>query len=234
MQQQFSDDAPLLICIESSGTTCGIALARAHTIIAELAFFERHVHDRLMAQSCGFLCDALGVRVDELQAVAVSAGPGSFTGLRIGAAFAKALCFPDDFSQAPSNTAPRLIAVPTLQAVAYTACDAARLVAANHITAVIPSHKNLVYAQSFDTNGNPLDSVRLIEFEKVLEHSSEGGFYCGSAFAGREPEFRTLPHLTTLKPDCIARLGWRQYERGEFADAMTFAPLYGQEFVPKV
>jgi tRNA threonylcarbamoyl adenosine modification protein YeaZ len=161
-----SSENNLLLAIESSGAVCSVALGRGSASgtqgverIAEMSFYEPNQHDERLAWQASTLLQALGVRVEELLAVCVSAGPGSFTGLRIGVALAKALCCDFGFS-AGSSSAPLCVAVPTLTALALEASFAAGLAGAKEIVVATHSHKNLVYTQRFPCDSFPQDSLQ--------------------------------------------------------------------------
>ena len=102
----------IILSLETSGKTCGVAISRDNEIIAEKAIYEHNTHDRLLAKSVNELLDDVKLDINDLDAVALSAGPGSFTGLRIGAALAKGLCFDNKI---------KFIPVPTLESIAYSA-----------------------------------------------------------------------------------------------------------------
>ena len=79
-----------LLGIETATAVCGVALVRDGAVLAEKAVEERYAHAEKLF---GFLDDVLessGVPLCELQGIAVSIGPGSFTGLRIGLSVARA------------------------------------------------------------------------------------------------------------------------------------------------
>ncbi len=109
-------------------------------IIAEYSQHGTNIHDKLLAEYIRRIIDDTGNTIDGLDCVAVSSGPGSFTGLRIGAAVAKGICY---------GNKPALIPVPTLYALAYAAIGTARALKLDGITATVHSHRKLFYAQHF-------------------------------------------------------------------------------------
>ncbi len=226
MQHQRSSS--LLLCIETSGSLCGIAIADADSttlpggsLIAELSFSEPFLHDKLLAEATRSLCTMADITLPNLSAVAVSAGPGSFTGLRIGAAFAKALCF---------ENLPKLIAVPTLEAIALAAAPSARMLGRERICVGIPSHKHLVYVQYFTPEAAPLGAIALVSEEEFTPNPSI--FYAGAAF-DHKPAYTTLPDYCRITPAMIAALGVEHFRKQAFMLSEDFVPLYAQEFVPK-
>lgn len=220
---QHNRSSSLLLCIETSGSLCGVALADAssQTLLAELSFSEPFLHDKLLAEATRSLLVMMGIAISDLAAVAVSAGPGSFTGLRIGSAFAKALCF---------ENSPRLLAVPTLQAIALAAVTAARLLGKKRICVGIPSHKHLVYRQHFSLDNDPQDAIELLDETLLLPDNTT--FYAGTAFLTSTTITR-LPELCRITPAMIAHSAVALFQRQAFTLSEDFVPLYAQDFVPK-
>jgi tRNA threonylcarbamoyladenosine biosynthesis protein TsaB len=229
---QHPDSSSLLLCIETSGSLCGIALANtatqhtdSSTLLAELSFSEPFLHDKLLAEAAHSLCAMVDVEIGSLAAVAVSAGPGSFTGLRIGAAFAKALTF---------ENVPKLIAVPTLEAIALSAAPSAELLSKQRICVGIPSHKNLVYWQEFESSVVPINTVTLVEANTLVPNKDF--FYAGPAFTSMdfsESAYTTLPEFCRISPSMIANLAVRLFHQQVFTLSEEFVPLYVQDFIPK-
>jgi tRNA threonylcarbamoyl adenosine modification protein YeaZ len=102
----------MILAIETATELCGVALVDRHTCIASRTVVEKNIHsERLMVLVDEVLREA-GIAVGALSGIAVSIGPGSFTGLRIGLSAAKGLAY--------ARSLP-LLAVPTLDALAYEA-----------------------------------------------------------------------------------------------------------------
>lgn len=208
-----------LLAIESSGKLCSVALMKNGEIIAEYTASGGNLHDRLLAEYVRRILLDNRIEIVDIASVAVSAGPGSFTGLRIGASLAKGLCF---------DNAPKLIAVPTLSALACEAIQIAKLASLNKIAAIILSHKDLVYYQCFDIELRPLAEISHLPIGEIkLEGDT---FLCGNSdlqhtFSHEKHQFATA--------SSIARLGHEMMLRGDFTPAEEFAPLYAQDFIPK-
>jgi tRNA threonylcarbamoyl adenosine modification protein YeaZ len=263
-------DKKTLLCIETSGTVCGIALAEISlhatpaqpskqdiptppSIIAELSFFEPFQHDRLLAEATLALCRMTNRSVADLYAVAVSAGPGSFTGLRIGAAFAKALTFEDT----PNSPFPRLLPIPTMTACAFASRTIAQMLGKREICIGIPSHKDLLYVQRFTPEATPLHEIQLVQ-EHTLRadvHTLYAGTYFANGANGvnatnpdnrikpdttRHSDFTCLPHTSLLTPRMIAEYAaylltssTTETAQDYFVPSAEFVPMYAQDFVPK-
>ena len=113
--------------------------------------FREEVLDREHAENLPHYCETVlekgNTDISELAAIAVSIGPGSFTGLRIGLSFAKGIAFSGDLS---------LVPVPTLMAMTEN-CE----LESGDVATVLFSHKNYVYHQRFIKEANRLESKSL-------------------------------------------------------------------------
>jgi tRNA threonylcarbamoyladenosine biosynthesis protein TsaB len=83
----------LILSIETSTALCSVAVHRAGELLATQETQEEGGHGRKLTRLIESACTRAGITLNQLDAVAVSNGPGSYTGLRIGLATAKGLCF---------------------------------------------------------------------------------------------------------------------------------------------
>ncbi|MBN1779989.1 tRNA (adenosine(37)-N6)-threonylcarbamoyltransferase complex dimerization subunit type 1 TsaB [bacterium] len=100
----------IVLGIETATPVCGVSLAGEHGLMAEYRMVRDRNHAEFLATLVESVCQVSGTGLECLQAVAVSIGPGSFTGLRIGLGYAKGLAFGLDVP---------LVAVPTLEAMLW-------------------------------------------------------------------------------------------------------------------
>ncbi|MDA3844854.1 MAG: tRNA (adenosine(37)-N6)-threonylcarbamoyltransferase complex dimerization subunit type 1 TsaB [Candidatus Kapabacteria bacterium] len=213
-----SDKKPIILSIESSGNTSGIALHEGTELLAEYSLVGKNLHDKLMTESIRRLLGDLELKIEDISAIAVSAGPGSFTGLRIGAAIAKGLCF---------EGSPKFIAVPNLSAFAFAARDFAKALNASGIIATIKAHKNLMYRQEFNIEAEASGEIIMTDTTEFEALDTTGKVLCGTA---AEPTAFTLKTLTELSPRIIGEYAVAAYNKSDFADAAEFTPMYIQEF----
>ena len=212
----------LLLSIETSAEVCSVALSSDGMLLHEISSYGRNVHDELMAESVSTIFNYASVGVSDLAAIAVSAGPGSFTGLRIGAAFAKALCF---------GGKPEFIAVPTLDAYAFNAIAVGKALSKSKIIAIIPSHKNLYYYREYDLDARPLGNIITAEKNEIDAIITSSHLACGTG-AGKLG-LSDLEAYNIPSGKMIAQKAWQMFTNNDFTDAEKFVPEYIQEFIPK-
>ncbi|PKL86125.1 MAG: tRNA (adenosine(37)-N6)-threonylcarbamoyltransferase complex dimerization subunit type 1 TsaB [Ignavibacteriae bacterium HGW-Ignavibacteriae-1] len=210
----------IILTLETSQRTLSVALSFGNDVIAEYSCYSSNAHDKLLAlYAQRLIADHLSGDFSKLNYVALSAGPGSFTGLRIGAAFAKGLCFGSEI---------KILAVPTLQAIAL---EAKSHLKSEHkrIISVLPSHKEQVYFQLFDLNSTPLGDIEFENYEIFQNIITDGDFICGII-----PEELNLA-ATSIFPNSriICNYALQMIANEEFAEIETFEPIYVSEFIPK-
>jgi tRNA threonylcarbamoyladenosine biosynthesis protein TsaB len=213
-----------IISIESTSSICAVALSEGERIIGEYVSYDKNQHDRLLAEFVKRLIEDHDLKIENIDAVAVSAGPGSFTGLRIGASVAKGLSF---------GNSPKLISVPTLDALAFAGIAETKKQKMNKIIATVPSHKNILYFREYDLELNPLTEVEITTIEEIETKEFTNALVCGPA-AEYFSESIINERLNQLDVKKIARLANKLYQKNKFTNASEFKPLYIQEFTPKM
>jgi tRNA threonylcarbamoyladenosine biosynthesis protein TsaB len=159
----------------------------------------------------------------DLSAVAVSAGPGSFTGLRICGSIAKALCF---------DGSPKMIAVPNLNALAYACVKNLYMLDYESVVATVKAHKDLLYYQVFGNDFSIQSEPALITQDEFLNMDFGASLICGTA-AEIFPKYLSIPDYSKLSASFIGELAYKMYNDNEFVDPDEYTPLYIQEFEPK-
>jgi tRNA threonylcarbamoyladenosine biosynthesis protein TsaB len=161
----------------------------------------------------------------DLEAIAVSAGPGSFTGLRVGLATAKGLCMAWDIP---------LITVPTLESLAESVPS--RI---SNVLALMPARAKEVYWARFN-NGekgrNMEGDVRVDDIEQLNELCSGSVFLVGEGYKKHQSELDRIFQDRRLTLDAsesvvipvvsVARLGAERFRIGQFDDLMNSEPYY--------
>jgi tRNA threonylcarbamoyladenosine biosynthesis protein TsaB len=175
----------------------------------------------VLPELVGRVLEEAGVRVEEIDGVAVSCGPGSFTGLRIGLGLAKGLVY---------ATGAKLALVPTLDALAaVAACEPGPLCAA------LDARKREVYAALFacDERGRAtrVSDDLALPASDLAERLPDGCRVIGDAGERYADVLGTRARLlpfSTWHPvgSVVARLGWARLEAGEAAEPGSAEPRY--------
>lgn len=220
-----------ILNIETATQVCSVGLAMDGNTVALRESSEKNIHAGKTTIFIEEVIREAAIGYEDLSAVAVSEGPGSYTGLRIGTSVAKGLCYSLDIP---------LIAVSTLQAMALGAAGKAGPVGDTLFCPMIDARRMEVYSALYDA-GN--EKVRDVRAEIVDEN------FLGDIFAGRKVLFfgdgaqkcrevlinRTELHfLEAIVPSAshMATIAHQAYLRSEFADTAYFEPFYLKEFIP--
>ena len=218
-----------ILSLETSTTVCSVALHENSSLIAVAEVHLEHSHGSKLAPLIDSVIKFSGIQMDNVNAVAVSSGPGSYTGLRIGTSTAKGLCYALDVP---------LIAIDTLSILA------AQVNATNSekslLCPMIDARRMEVYCSVTDANGSVIQGIeaKVIDeksFEGLLADRriiffGDGAEKCRSTITNPNASF-----LTGITPSAI-QLGFmaiEKYERREFEDLFQYEPFYLKEFRAK-
>ncbi len=212
-----------ILSIETSGAILGIGISDLAHPIAKVEYFLPNLHDRLLAKTVKSVMDDLNISFESIKAIAISAGPGSFTGLRIGLAFAKAICFDDTI---------KFIPVPVLDAFALSASHYLTTLNCNKIIASVPSHKNLLYYRVYDQDLNPQGEIIMDEKENFHTMDFNNTILVGN-FEPFASDYSSINALNSLNISNVMEFANLQYQNNTFTNPVDFIPIYVQDFVPK-
>ncbi len=219
--------------IETATAVCAAALVRDGVVVRESLLDSARVHAEALMGQIDAVLGPEGVR--GLGGVAVSIGPGSFTGLRIGLSVAKGIAFAAGIPVA---------AVPTLTALAHHAAAADRLEPGTRLLAALDARRDEVYCQLFEVARDgpvPLWDVRDMTLGALAgELRTPGVCVTGDgaakvlAFPGAPPSLRRAgADALRCSARSVALLGERQLEAGETDDPSTLEPRYIKDFFLK-
>lgn len=225
------------LIIETATEVCSVALARDGQIIDLEESGEGQNHARLVSVFTEKLLSRNGMRASQLSAVAVSKGPGSYTGLRIGVSTAKGICFA---SHIP------LVAVGTLEAMA-------RHVAKNHQEYGINGDLPVLYCPMIDARRMEVFSMLINQEGKILRPISaeivgkeflaeellthqvvffgNGAAKCANVLASPHAIFAGNIRASAKY---MVDLVWEAYNKKHFEDVAYFEPFYLKDFVATV
>ena len=224
----------LILAIETGTDICSVGIAKDGELLSLRESDEGRDHARKVGVFVDELLRETGIVPDDLDAVAVGKGPGSYTGLRIGVSFAKGLCYG---LQKP------LVAVGSLDALVEVAREdhEAGILAVDgwdgaYLCPMVDARRMEVYAQVFDAGGRPQGEVS-------AEVVGEGSF---AAFRGQGRPFVIFGSgarkCADVLPDAVyvevtpsarglARLAQQALDEGRTEDIAYFEPFYLKDFV---
>ena len=216
--------------LESATTVASVAVASEDKILAERMVNNRRTHSvNLLPMIKDTLADA-EISKEQLTGIAVSSGPGSFTGLRIGVSTARALAQVLDLP---------LAGVPTLEVLAYSLGGQAGLVCP-----ILNARKNELYAALYRNNLDmqecliPAQGISSGNLLALLSDFKERIIFTGDGLAEYGEYFKTAPGIDCqLTPVCVsfprsgavAELGLKLFQSGGIFDPFTLLPNYARE-----
>lgn len=217
-----------ILAIDSSSTPASIAVTDGEYPIGEFTINIKRTHSEKLLPLVDSLLDAIGLRAADIDAFAVSIGPGSFTGLRIGMSAAKLMA---------QTLGKPLIGVKTLETLAENVS-----VFDGYIAPVIDARNNTVYTALYDNAQGNLSEVyeaQALELEALcgrLCKLEKRVLICGEYMKYRA-EFETRisdacfapVHLSCQNAVSCAVLAYRQYVKGDVTLPEDIVPLYVRE-----
>lgn len=227
-----------IISIETSTEVCSVALG----IDGELVSLRQSDTGRNHASELGVFVDEVlrlnDLEVSDLDAVALSAGPGSYTGLRIGTALAKGLCY---------GSGCPLVAIGSLEALAYSADQEYRagilLVddpSSALLVPMIDARRMEVYTQVYDMSLNPLTEVEA----KIVDHTTfeqytksgrqmillgDGAAKCYDLLHEINPNVEVANIYGSASG--MVTIAQQRFEAGDFVNLAYWEPTYLKDFM---
>ncbi|WP_346354861.1 tRNA (adenosine(37)-N6)-threonylcarbamoyltransferase complex dimerization subunit type 1 TsaB [Azotosporobacter soli] len=216
-----------ILALDTATMVSGVALAAQGKVIAELTLQIGKTHSEMLLPHIKELLNMAGIDKKELRAVAVSIGPGSFTGLRIGLATAKALAYALKIP---------LIGVSTLEALAYGAATPGAL-----IVPLLDAQKGNVYYAAFGWDANGLREERaagVAAIEDILAQLAQEKrpvMVLGEAAVLHRDKILAMKgegiclapgHIVISRASSVALLGEMMLQQGLVSDTMALEPLY--------
>ncbi|MRT15751.1 tRNA (adenosine(37)-N6)-threonylcarbamoyltransferase complex dimerization subunit type 1 TsaB [Vitellibacter sp. q18] len=214
-----------ILCLETATTNCSVALAVDGEIRAlREENNQKFSHAEKLHLFIESVLKEAQIPKENLQAVAISKGPGSYTGLRIGVSAAKGLCFALDLP---------LLATPTLHVLAQQIEDSCEF-----IVPLIDARRMEVYSAVFDAEKNQLRDTKaeILKEDSFLDYLSKGKtIFIGDGAAKFEAicTHENAVFRTSLVPSAreMAVLANRKYEKSDTENVAYFEPYYLKEFM---
>ncbi len=220
-----------LIALDSSGLVASVAVLEDDILIAEYTIQYKKTHSQTLLPMLAEVRDMIELDLQDVDAVAVAAGPGSFTGLRIGAAAAKGLSF---------AMGKPVIAVPTVDGLAYNLYGTDKLVCP-----IMDARRSQVYTGIYQflrqNDKYCLDIIKrqcAVAFDEIARELNALGrevIFLGDGvpvFAERMKEMMRVPyslapaHMNRQRAASIGALGSVYYAQGKMVSGEAFVPEY--------
>ena len=216
----------LILLIETATKSCSVSLAYDDKIIAtKQEVNEQYSHAEKLTIFIAELFENQDFAIQDLDAVAVSKGPGSYTGLRIGVSTAKGLCYTLDIP---------LVAISTLRAMAF---GMAQKEESNLYCPMIDARRMEVYnaffnAENKEIRGVQADIINEQSYKKELEKSvlffGDGAEKCKAIIRHKNAKF--LDGIYPTSKDMLS-LVLQKYKNKDFEDVAYFEPFYLKDFI---
>ncbi len=213
----------MLLAIDTSTRRIGLALYQEDAVLHEAVWSSQNYHTMQLAPAIEDALAQAGIQMDDLGAVAVATGPGSFTGLRIGMALAKGLALARRLA---------LIGIPTLDVTA-----AGQPLQALPLAAVLQSGRGRLAVgwyqagkKGWVANGMP----EVHTADSLLEKLSEPTIICGELSVEERRTLRRVrklallvsPALAMRRPALLAEIAWNRWQAGKTDDPASLTPQY--------
>ncbi len=212
----------MLLAVDTATRIMGLGLHDGDAVLAEHLWRSANYHTVELAPEVALMLRRGGVLPQDLRAIAVAQGPGSFTGLRIGMALAKGLALA---YQLP------LIAIPTLDILA-----AGQPPKEVPMVVFLQAGRGRVVAARYrwtKKGWRARGKVRAMNWEALQELLADPCFLCGEFTPQMRAAWKRLPGVELAAPSAcvrrpavLAEMGWARLRKGDLPPAGQVAPLY--------
>jgi len=223
----------IILHIETSTKACSVAIAEGgHLLASDFRLFEHYAHAETLNPMIQSVMKEAKRNFKDLEAVAVSSGPGSYTGLRIGISSAKGFCYGLEIP---------LISVSSLEIMAAGAdSDLRQNDHPNEKVVFVPmmdARRMEVYSATFDKELKRMDNDKAIIVDENFTNRFEGEkiYYFGDGMpkciSVLEKDSRSV-FIDAIYPDAknMIKISLEKFRNSEFEDLAYFEPEYLKEF----
>lgn len=219
----------LILLLETATTSCSVALCENEHILAVKELNERNIHASHITLFIDEVMKKADKKYSDLHAVAISKGPGSYTGLRIGVSTAKGLCYALDIP---------LIGIDTLEAMAFGLLQQNEISSTDLLVPMIDARRMEVFTAMFQTdlqviepvNAKIIDKGSFDAFDgKKLVLFGDGAYKFRELFSDRRNiKFIDFENSATD----LSHLAGEKLLKGETESLAYFEPFYLKDFMP--
>lgn len=215
----------LILSLETSTTNCSVSLSNEGEILALKEDNNKgYSHAELLHIFIDEVLKQAEMRIEQLDAIAVSEGPGSYTGLRIGVSTAKGLCFALDKP---------LIAISTLKSLSHKVD-----VDNGYIIPMLDARRMEVYSAVFDANHNDIREVQaqILDENSFSDYLNKGKVYFIGNGVTKTETLIQHPNAQFIEGELpsakeMAKLAYAKYKKSDIEDVAYFEPYYLKDFI---
>jgi tRNA threonylcarbamoyladenosine biosynthesis protein TsaB len=213
----------MLLAIDTSTRVVGVALYDGVQVISEVVWRSQDYHTVELAPTVEQTLSKSGITIDDIKAIAVAIGPGSYTGLRIGLAFVKGLSLVMQKS---------VVGIPTFDILA-----AAQPVMGKQMVTVLRAGRGRLAAAWYRSDGDEWkswDKTEVITPKELSSQIKRPTVVCGELTAEerrllgrkRKKVILSSPAQSIRRPSFLAELGWERWFSDKIDDPVTLSPIY--------
>lgn len=211
----------MLLAVDTSTAQVGLAVYDGAQVISEYAWRSSQRHTVELAPAVATLLSRSGLTMDNVQALGVALGPGSFTSLRVGLSLVKGLALARHLP---------LVGISTLDILAASQ-PASRM----PLLVAIQAGRGRLAVSWYKSSKNSWqskDAARVVFIEEMMNEIKTSSIVCGEFTADDRQRLMsnanvklTSPAQSVRRPAILAELAWGRWQNGEVDDA-TLAPIY--------
>ncbi|PHV72024.1 tRNA (adenosine(37)-N6)-threonylcarbamoyltransferase complex dimerization subunit type 1 TsaB [Sporanaerobium hydrogeniformans] len=216
-----------ILAIDASGIAGSVAYIKENRLVGEYYICHKLTHSETIMPMLEHMKNILGIDLEALDAIGVTSGPGSFTGLRIGVTTAKALALALDIP---------VVGIPTLDALAYNLVETEHL-----ICPMMDARRNQVYTALYKWEGKQLKrltdylAIDCDEFIETYLQDEKAVIFLGDGVWNYKEKLQSVlgekahfapSYLNLQRASTLAQVACESYARGEAVEASVFVPMY--------
>ena len=211
----------MLLAVDTSTAQVGLAVYDGAQVISEYAWRSNQHHTVELAPAVAELLARAGLTMEDIHALGVALGPGSFTSLRVGLSLVKGLALARHLP---------LVGIPTLDIYAASQ-PASRL----PLLAAIQAGRGRLAVGWYKSTKNgwqSKDPARVASIETLLDEIKTPSIVCGEFTAQERQRLADAniklasPAQSVRRPSILAELAWARWQNGETDDEASLAPIY--------
>ena len=220
----------LILHIETATQVCSAALSRDGVLLHEEIAATEISHASTLMPLIDALFKKQNIDLKYLSAVSVSSGPGSYTGLRIGASTAKGICYSLEIP---------LIAIGSLHSAALAMKEISKATGSDLLIPLIDARRMEAFAAIYDASLNELREPHpwILEQTSLDEFSDRNIFLAGTGADKLKVLYSSFSNVVFLNENVhsasfAAGIAYNKYLKSAFENTAYFEPDYGKDFVP--